>query len=304
MSKDKQKAEKAIIDEQIKAEELSSGNDEKSKKMNVIQLQEKQAEKESEEATSGSNTDDNIADAQRTEAIINTEQEIPAEIEAVNEVKPEIKRQKSKTKKRVIKNIRSRSKKYRTAKDKINKNENYKIEEAIKLVKSLSYAKFDATVELHIKLAATKKGEIMAMRGTVKLPCGAAKQSKVVVAMDEIIEKIEKGKIEFDILLATPAMMPRLAKVAKILGPKGMMPSPKSGTVTDDPQKTMEELSSGLVEYKTDAHGNIHMSVGKVSWDDEKIASNIAAIIHLLPKKNIVSATLSTTISPGVKIEI
>lgn len=199
-----------------------------------------------------------------------------------------------------------RSKKYLLAKEKIDKDKVYSLAEAIKHIKACSYTSFDGTVELHAKMQTIKKkkDDAVVFRGTVRLPSGSPKKRNIVVASDELIEEIKKGKINFDILLSTPEMMPKLAVVAKILGPKGKMPSPKAGTVTNDPAKTQEELSSGLVEYKTDAHGIIHLAVGKVSWDDEKLKTNIEALLGVLPKKNIASITLASTMGPGIKVAL
>ncbi len=197
-----------------------------------------------------------------------------------------------------------RGKKYLVLRAKVEHIKAHSIMEAIKLVKEVTYTTFDATIEMHVRVVSIKKKkeEEMQLRGTVKLPSGSPKTRKVAIASDELIETVKKGKIDFDILLATPEMMPKLAVVAKILGPKGKMPSPKAGTITTDPEKTKTELSTGLIEYKTDAHGIIHLAVGKVSWEDEKLQANIETILGVLPKKNITSITLASTMSPGIKV--
>lgn len=194
--------------------------------------------------------------------------------------------------------------KYVAQKGKIDKDKVYSLNDAIKLVKETNYTKFDATVEMHVRVTSTKKKkeEDLQLRGTVRLPSGSPKTRKIAIASDELIESVKNGKIDFDILLATPEMMPKLAVVAKILGPKGKMPSPKAGTITKDPEKTKTELSSGLIEYKTDAHGILHLAVGKVSWDADMLKANIETILGVLPKKNITSITLASTMSPGIKV--
>jgi len=179
----------------------------------------------------------------------------------------------------------------------------YTIDEAIKLAKETSYVKFDASIDLQVKILPLKKSDKVAVRGTVKLPSGATKTKKIVVASEEMLLELEKGKMNFDMLLATPEMMPKLAKYAKTLGPKGLMPSPKSGTVTSDPSETLKELQTGLIEYKSDAHGIVHCSVGKKSWSDEKIKDNIETMLRVLPLKQMQSITLSTTMGPGVKVK-
>jgi len=126
-----------------------------------------------------------------------------------------------------------------------------------------------------------------------------------VVIDEKEAAKIEKtGKAEADIYLATPALMPKIAHLAKILGPKGKMPNPKSGTITDDPKKTQKELEAGQVEYKTDSFGNIHQAIGKVSADKRILEENFRALLEVLPKERIVNITLCATMGPGVKVQI
>ncbi|MBI3495001.1 50S ribosomal protein L1 [Candidatus Berkelbacteria bacterium] len=193
-----------------------------------------------------------------------------------------------------------RSTRYLEAKQLVDYKKSYALSEAVELAKKTSWAKFDGTVELHIKTQG-KKGQD-ALRGTLVLPAGNPKSPNVVVADDAIVEQIAKGKFEFDVLLAEPAMMPKLAKVAKVLGPKGLMPSPKAGTVVDDAKKALEEFAKGKIEYRSDSLGNIHVAVGKVSWDSAKIQSNIEAIIKVIPRTRIANVTLSSTMGPGIAV--
>ena len=201
-----------------------------------------------------------------------------------------------------LKKVRGR--KYLAVREKVDQNKAYSLAEAIKHIKVCSYAKFDETVELHIKMQnpKKKKDDVAVFRGMVRLPSGSPKKRKIAVATEELVEEIKKGKINFDVLLATPEMMPKLAVVAKILGPKGKMPSPKGGTVTNDPAKTQAELSGGLAEYKTDARGIIHLAVGKLSWPDDRLEANIAALLALLPRRDIGNIALASTMSPGIKV--
>ncbi len=201
-------------------------------------------------------------------------------------------------------NKQLRGKKYRSVLSGFEAHRLYSIAEAIEKVKALSYTKFDGTVEMHARFVPKKKTDEVVLRGTINLPSGSPKERKVVVADDSVISKIAKGVIDFDILLAKPADMPKLAKLAKILGPKGKMPSPKNGTVTDNPAQTKKELSGGLVEYKSDPYGNLHIALGKVSWSNEKIKSNVEAVLGALPKKNLSSVWLAATMSPSVKVKI
>lgn len=176
----------------------------------------------------------------------------------------------------------------------------YGLDEAINLVKKTSYAKFDGTVELHVKTV-SKKGQDP-VRGLVALPAGAIKTSKVAVASEELISQIEKGKIDFDILLTTPDMMPKLAKVAKILGPKGLMPNPKAGTIAEDPKKAIDEIAKGRVELRQDPLGNIHVAVGKVSWPVEKLKANIQAALQAVASNRLDRISLSATMGPGIRL--
>jgi len=174
----------------------------------------------------------------------------------------------------------------------VNKTKLYPLEEAMVLVKQTAKAKFDETVELHIRLGIDPKQSDQSIRGTVTLPNGIGKSRKVaVVAQGEklkeaeasgadvagfadIIEKISKGWLDFDVLVATPDTMKDLSKLGKVLGPKGLMPNPKSGTVTFDIARTVKELKLGRVEYKNDSYGIIHCAIGKASFTPEKLAEN------------------------------
>ncbi len=222
-----------------------------------------------------------------------------------------------------------RGKKYRTVSEKIERNKIYSIDEAVKLIKSAKIAKFDESVEIHANLSIdTKKGEEM-VRGTVVLPHGTGKTKKVAVitstkakeakeakadliAGEDLIAKIKSGKIDFEVLVATPEMMPKLAPIAKILGPKGLMPSPKTETVTDKIKETVEALKKGKINFKNDDSGNIHQIIGKVSFSEENLKENFAAFMETLKKakpvavkgKFISSVTICSTMGPGIKISI
>ncbi|GHT37853.1 50S ribosomal protein L1 [Endomicrobiia bacterium] len=211
----------------------------------------------------------------------------------------------------------------------IDKGKSYTIEEASALVKETAKAKFDETVELHIKLGIDPKQSDQIVRGTVSLPHGIGKTRKVavlaegekqkeaeaagadIVGFDELIENISKSNLGFDILVATPDVMKDLSKVAKILGPKGLMPNPKSGTVTFDIATTVTELKKGRVEYKNDSFGIIHVPVGKASFEKEKLADNIKTLIETVAKAKpssakgmyIRSISVSSTMGPGIFVE-
>ena len=160
-------------------------------------------------------------------------------------------------------------------------------------------AKFDETVELHVNTIAT------GISGNITLPHGAGKKTRVAIATDALIAEIEKGKIDFDVLLSAPEMMPKLAKVAKILGPRGLMPNPKNGTISPKPEELAKKFEEGLMNFKTEAKAPIiHMVVGKMSFGPEKLSENIASAIDAIKKANIINVTLKSSMSPGIKLKV
>ncbi|KKR48639.1 MAG: 50S ribosomal protein L1 [Candidatus Magasanikbacteria bacterium GW2011_GWC2_40_17] len=224
-----------------------------------------------------------------------------------------------------------RSKKYLKLKSQVERKKAYSLEEAIELVKKTSGTKFDATLEVHLRLGIDpKKGEEQ-IRGTIVLPNSFGK-SKIVAAFveagkedeakaagadlvgaEEMIEEIAKTqKINFDVAVATPSMMPKLAKVAKILGPKGLMPNPKTETVGPNIKKIIEELKKGKLAFKNDDGGNIHVAVGKVSFPTDKILANLQAVLDVIKKIKpasskgtyIKNSILTSTMGPAVKIQV
>lgn len=182
----------------------------------------------------------------------------------------------------------------------------YSVPEALELVKKTSYANFDPTVEVHIRVKTKgKKGNEEAQRGVVHLPHGTGKTPRVALASVELIEKVSATKrADFDILIATPELMPALAKVAKILGPIGKMPNPKYGTVTQKPDELKKEIEAGRREWRADSGNNIHFPIGKLSFDEKKLTENLAAALAAVPATKIASATLSATMGPGIGLEI
>jgi len=201
---------------------------------------------------------------------------------------------------------KTRSKKYLEKAGLIEKNKLYAISDAVKLVKQTSYTKFDGTVEIHVNInPKTLEKDKKDVRGTLTLPHGSGKTIRVVEATDEIIKEIEAGKINFEVLVARPQMMPKLAKFARLLGPKGLMPNPKTQTVTDKPAERIKELSQGQTNYKSEPdNAIIHLPIGKVSFDDEKLADNIKAVINALGKNRIEKATITATMGPGIKLAV
>jgi ribosomal protein L1 len=193
----------------------------------------------------------------------------------------------------------SRSANYTAKVMEVDKAKSYPLSEALDLLKKVDMTKFDGTVELHINTNAT------GISGTMKLPHGTGKELRIAVANDEIIGEVEKGKINFDILIAAPSFMPKLARVAKILGPRGLMPNPKNGTISDNPEEAMKKFAGGQIGYKTESKNPIiHLSVGKMSFGNEKLSENIKTVISTIKRDRILKVTLKSTMSPGIRIQI
>ena len=178
-----------------------------------------------------------------------------------------------------------RGKKYLASAKLVDKNKKYSLEEALELVKKTSFSQFDGSVEAIFNV--TEKG----LRGVVALPHGTGKQIRVKIADEGLITNLEKGgSIDFDILVAHPSLMPKLARVAKILGPKGLMPNPKTNTISENPSQLVEILSRGQIQWKTETDFPIiHTIIGKVSFDEKKLAENFAALVKAIGKDKIVS---------------
>lgn len=201
--------------------------------------------------------------------------------------------------------VRERGKRYQEALKLVNKTKLYPLSDAVKLVKQTSITKFDGTVELHINLNPLSLGDKKDFRGSVSLPHGTGKQVRVAIADDKLLSNVEAGKIDFDVLVAHPSMMPKLAKVAKILGPRGLMPNPKTGTIGENPEKIAESLSKGKMNFKTEPDQPIlHMTIGKVSFEPSKLLENIEAILDAVGRNKISKATLSSTMGPGIRIAV
>jgi large subunit ribosomal protein L1 len=196
-----------------------------------------------------------------------------------------------------------RSTRYIKASELIDANKKYDISDALDLVKKTSLTKFDGNVEIHIRLQG-KSGKPEQIRGMISYPFTTGKQTTVVILDEKTIEEITKtGKADADVYLTTPADMSKVAKLARILGPKGKMPNPKSGTITMDPEKTKAELEGGRAEYKTDSYGIIHQVLGKVSAKAEDLTANYKVLLSTLPLEKITSINISATMGPGVRVQ-
>lgn len=201
----------------------------------------------------------------------------------------------------------ARSSKYAASAKLIDKSKLYSVKEALELVEKAHIAKFDETVELHINTNNT------GINGQVTLPHGTGKQTRVAIlapskdakAADELLKEIETGKINFDVLVATPDAMPKLAKVARILGPRGLMPNPKSGTVTPNPEAVAEKFAGGQMNFKTEAKTPIiHLSVGKLSFGTEKLSENIDVALKAVKLENVKKVVVKSTMSPAVRLNL
>ena len=227
--------------------------------------------------------------------------------------------------------MKKRGKKYLDAVQKVDKSKTYSKEEAVKLVKETSTSKFDGTVEVAIRLNLDTKKTDQQLRGAIVLPHGTGKSKKVlVIARGEqatkakeagadyvgdvdMLEKIEKENwFDFDTMIATPDMMPLLGRLGKVLGPKGLMPNPKTGTVTTDVAKAVNEVKAGRVEYRTDSFGNVHGIIGKASFTEEQLLANLDAFVSVIMKAKpssvkgdyVKNVALAATMGPGIKISV
>ena len=223
------------------------------------------------------------------------------------EEKKEVKKEKKENEGKKVEQKRKKarySKKYREMAKKIEKDKEYPVAEAIELALKTSPVKFDATVEMHVRINQKEKN----IRGMVNLPGGTVKEKKILEVteknIDDVVTKVRGGKTDFDIMIADIKIMPRLAPLAKILGPKGLMPSPKAGTAVADVKKAAEELKGGKTEYRADKDNIVHMAIGKISFGFEKNHQNYGAVLGALPIKKVESIYLTTAMGPSVKASI
>ena len=220
-------------------------------------------------------------------------------------------------------------KKYLEAAKKVDPNKFYSIEEAMKLVKETSYANFDASVEVSYNLSVDPKQADQQIRGSLVLPNGTGKTQKVIVfaegpqaeqakaagadevGSDELVEKVQNGYLDFDVVVATPMMMAKVGRLGRVLGPKGLMPNPKTGTVTMDVEKAVNDIKAGQVEYRVDKQGLIHAPIGKASFEADKLAENFNALRDVIVRARpasakgqyIKSVAVSATFGPGIHLD-
>ncbi|MBP6000136.1 MAG: 50S ribosomal protein L1 [Sediminibacterium sp.] len=223
----------------------------------------------------------------------------------------------------------SLTKKRKDATAKVDKNKFYSLKEASQLVKEINCTKFDSSVDLHIRLGVDPKKADQQVRGTVSLPHGTGRTKKVLVlctpdkeaaareagadyvGLDEFVTKIEGGWVDMDVIIATPAVMPKIGKLGKVLGPRNLMPNPKTGTVTNDVAAAVNEVKGGKIAFKVDKAGIVHASIGRISFSPEKIAENSAELINAIVKLKpsaakgtyVKGVSMATTMSPGITLE-
>jgi len=221
------------------------------------------------------------------------------------------------------------AKKRKAVETKIDKNKSYSLKDASSLVKEVNTTKFDASVDLHIRLGVDPKKADQAIRGTVTLPHGTGKTKRVLVlctpdkeadakgagadfvGLDEFVQKIEGGWVDVDVIIATPSVMPKIGKLGKILGPRNLMPNPKTGTVTNDVAAAVNEVKGGKIAFKVDKAGIIHASIGRVSFPSDKIAANSNELLNAIIKAKPSSAKgtylksvfMASSMSPGIEID-
>ena len=223
----------------------------------------------------------------------------------------------------------SLTKKRKDAAAKVDKNKFYSLKDASALVKEINCTKFDSSVDLHIRLGVDPKKADQQVRGTVSLPHGTGRTKKVLVlctpdkeaaareagadyvGLDEFVTKIEGGWVDMDVIIATPAVMPKIGKLGKVLGPRNLMPNPKTGTVTNDVAAAVNEVKGGKIAFKVDKAGIVHASIGRISFTPEKIAENSAELINAIVKLKpsaakgtyVKGVSMATTMSPGITLE-
>lgn len=314
-----------------KKQELEAQAEEK---VEVAEAQETEAPAEEvtdEQPQAETNDEPKAAKAGKRSAKAQRESEEEEERQAAKEARAEADTEdKPKASKRQQPNpLKQHGKQYRAAAEQVEKGKQYGLDEALDLAKKTSFAKFDASVELHTRLGVDPRQADQMVRASVVLPAGTGKSLRVAViapeaklaeakkagadiaAGEELLADIEKGKLDFDMLVATPDMMAKLGKVAKVLGPRGLMPNPKSGTVTADVAKAVSEAKAGKVEFRIDKQAIVHQAVGKVSFKEADLKGNVLALVDAILKAKpssakgtyVLAMSLTTSMGPGIKLD-
>lgn len=225
------------------------------------------------------------------------EEEVVVEKQETQEVKPS--KSAAKDEKKTPAKLRKRGKKYLEAKKKVSSVKTSNLDTALDIIKKIKYASFDESVEMHLNVDQT------GLKGEVSFPHSIGKIVRVRIVDDKTLEEIEKGKMEFDILIAHPSYMPKLARYAKTLGPKGLMPNPKAGTISPKPEEVAKKFEKGMTRWKTEPKAPlVHQSVGKISLDNGALKENIIALFKAIGKTHILAAFVKTTMGPSVKLNL
>lgn len=254
----------------------------------------KKAQKEAEKArVSG------MGGGQRVKTVGPSEEELMSVETPEENLETADEKTQKKSKKEKFATVKSASKRHKENLSAVSKSQTYTLDQAIEALRKFKNSKFDETVELHINVK--EKG----ISGQLVLPHGTGKKRVIKIADEAIISEVAKGKINFDVLVASPSMMPNLAKVAKILGPRGLMPNPKSGTISENPEEAAKKLEGGQINFKTEADSPIiHAAVGKVSFEDKMLKENIEVFISNVGAGNIKSIALKSTMSPAITLTV
>jgi ribosomal protein L1 len=318
VSVEKQSGTEAMAKKTDKVKETPNGS---TKETHSVKSEaDNQTAEEVKVAKAGKRSAKALAEAEEKEA----KEERKQKVTEVTEEKPKIPVKPARSK------LERKGKKFRKAAELIDRNKSYGLSEALELAVKTSPVKFDATVELHVRLGVDPRQADQNIRDMITLPAGTGKTVRVAVigepekaaeakkagadiaASDEFLQQLEKGTIDFDILIATPAMMPKLGKYARLLGPKGLMPNPKSGTVAADVAKAVNEAKAGRVEYRVDSTGIVHLGIGKVSFGAEKLAENAKAVLASIKSNKpgslkgayFRSAYVSSSMGPSIPVSL
>lgn len=233
--------------------------------------------------------------------MVDVKEEELAKLEKARKILTEKKEEKKEEQKEIkkIKRVKVRGKKYQEMKKTIDKNREYSIKEAIAFLKKMNNFNFDQSVELHLNVDKT------GLKGEVELPYSLGKKTRVAIVNEEVLKQIEEGKIDFEVLISHPSFMPKLTRLAKILGPRGLMPNPKAGTISPNPEEVAKKFEKGMVRWKTEAKFPlIHQMVGKLSMKEEELEKNIKAFLKSVGLNHLRSAFIKATMTPSIKLEV
>jgi len=234
---------------------------------------------------------------QKKKTLEKKEQEEKKEL-PVEEKKEESKKKKEEKKSTEVQK-KARGKKYLQARKQVEKGKKVKLADAVEILKKIKYASFDESVDLHINV------NQMGLRGEIELPHSTGKKVRVAIVDDAVIELLTQGKIEFDVLITHPSFMPKLARFAKVLGPKGLMPNPKAGTISPKPEEVAKKFEKGMLRWKTEPKFPlIHQMIGKLSYDSKKLVENATAFLAVVGKSHIQKVFITSSMGPSIEIEL